>query len=185
MFTFITLLVLVALALLGLPLARMRQLTLTAIHNLLQIALWTVVVGAGVLSFWPGLEPERLSSAVEPLATSYQSVAPPGMHGYFWLGVAVAFAAVALPILTHLEYARRIAEHTASLARLGRELREMRRALHATQAAASTDPHAGEEVAAAISAADALEAMQWLTGAGPTPPPRKRRVKDYLAQPAG
>lgn len=185
MFTFVTLLVLLVLALLGLPLARMRQITLAAIHNLVQIALWTVVVVAGVFLFWPDLEPQPLASAVEPVVAGYQSVTPPGMHGFFWLGIAVLFAAAALPILTHLEYARRIAEHTAALARLGRELREMRRSLHETQVAARNDPHADEVMAAAISATDALEAMQWLTGAGPTPPARKRRVKDYLTQPTG
>jgi len=101
------------LVLAALPFARLRRLALTLLTHTLRLALFGTAAGCAVLAVCPTLAPAELtSSAAHQLAVARLPLSPDHAT-VFWLGLGGLLLVAGLPLVAHLEYARKATAVTA------------------------------------------------------------------------
>jgi hypothetical protein len=101
------------LVLAALPFARLRRLALTLLTHTLRLALFGTAAGCALLAVSPTLAPAELTSSAAHLLTVAQLPLSPDHATVFWLGLGGLLLVAGLPLLAHLEYARKAAAVTA------------------------------------------------------------------------
>lgn len=101
------------LVLAALPFARFRRALLALLTHSLRLALFGTAAGCAVLAVSPSLAPTELTSAAAHLLTVARLPLSPDHATVFWLGLGGLLLVAGLPLVAHLEYARKAAAVTA------------------------------------------------------------------------
>jgi hypothetical protein len=101
------------LVLAALPLSRLRRLALTLLTHSLRLTLFGTAAGCAVLAVSPTLAPAELTSSASHLLTVARLPLSPEHAAVFWLGLGGLLLVAGLPLVAHVEYARKAAAVTA------------------------------------------------------------------------
>ena len=172
-------LVLLAIALLILPLHAARQAVFRFALAAAQSAVLALVAMCGTFFVRPSTVPEAAAPKVDPYLAMIRDWLPEpftGMPGLPWLIVALTLLAFALPLLSLLEFAVRVVGQTATIQALRRELRILAKAID--NKLASDDSPKTQQVIELVAASEALHEI---AGSKPTPrTPTAKLVKDLM-----
>lgn len=118
------------LVLAALPFARLRRLALALLTHTLRLSLFGAAAGCAVLAVSPALAPAELTSSASHLLTVARLPLSPEHATVFWLGLGGLLLVAGLPLVAHLEYARKAAAVTALFDALERHASAAVRAVH-------------------------------------------------------
>jgi hypothetical protein len=118
-------LVLGVLGLLGLPLARMRDILVGFVHRALQVTYLAMLSLFGYFGSRPDMAPQQLTTFLRPLTSWLVGLLPDGVAiespGIVWILNAVAFAIPSVPILLLAYFLKQITHDTRLRKRARRE----------------------------------------------------------------
>jgi hypothetical protein len=129
------------------PLSRVRRFGLALFVLIARLALPAAVAACGLFAIRPDLVPPELAATAGQLVAAHLSLSP-AHPTVLWLGLAGVLLFAGLPILAHLEYARRSAALLAMLDGLHRQ------AVVAARAIRQACGHAGSHAPVAMSYPD-------------------------------
>jgi hypothetical protein len=167
--------------------ARLRRLALGLLTHILRLALFGTAAGCAVLAVSPALAPDGLTASAAHLLNAAGLPLSPEHAPVFWLGFGGLCLVAGLPLVAHLEYARRAAAVTALFDTLQRHaatavegVRRSSRRPHEPVAPRSTYPDG--DVAAGVAV---LRAVLNDSGRRPPAAARPSLVKDVLLAQSG
>ncbi|MBA4063626.1 MAG: hypothetical protein C0501_07920 [Isosphaera sp.] len=172
---------LVLLAVVALPHPRVRQAVLGFAARAGQAAVLAAVAACGTLFVRPDAAPPAVAPYADRLAAEVRRLLPDpaaDWPGVPWLVVAAAVVALALPVISVLEFAARVMGQTAVIQSLRKELRRAADALDRRLAGLSDAPPPADVTSEVAAAADAMRAV----AGGPRKdrPAAPRLVRDLL-----
>ncbi len=97
----------------ALPFARLRRLALALLTHTLRLTLFTAAAACSVLAVSPTIAPVELTASAAHLMSVAGMPLSPDHATVFWLGLGGLLLAGGLPLVAHLEYARRAAAVTS------------------------------------------------------------------------
>jgi hypothetical protein len=166
------------------PLSRIRHGALSVVVTLARVALPAAVAACGALAVRPDLAPPRFSDVAGQIAEAAQLPIPSAQPALLWLATAGVVLAAGLPVLAHLEYARRAALLTRLLAALHRDAAAAVAAIERTDSPSppgqrvAPAPAPAGDVAAGVAVLRAVLDDPDRRPARPRPP----LIKDYMAE---
>jgi len=163
----------------ALPLPKVRQMVITFTARAGLSALLAAVAGCGTLFVRPDAVPEVAKPYAVHLSNEILQLVPEpaaALPGIPWLVLAAVIVALALPVLSMLEFAARVMGHTAMVQALRKELRTVAQAIDRRLAVLpESPPTLTQELAAAAAA------MRSVSGdPKPTATPKPKLVADLL-----
>lgn len=165
-----------ALAVVTLPILRIRRAVLTASHRVGHLLVVGGVAVSGALYFQPQLAPASAESLRRGVAAAYGDVLPADQPELAWLAVAATLVLTVWPLLVLLEVARRLTRQSFLLDNLRRELVGSARKLEhgLTRTSMPPTPKATAEIETAI------HAMRQIAGDPNARPAQPTLVIDHL-----
>jgi hypothetical protein len=180
----ITLLGLVLFVLLALPVfpvPRVRYIALGVLHRLTQLLVLTAVAACAVFFLFPNLVSAWLSAILQPVLARLEQIIPEGRPEWIWLPIAAMIVAVSVPVLSMMDFARRLTSLTSLVRRLLGDIRDTAREM----AASVVNGEAGHKTAVGGRAGDlkaAVESMERLLKEESHALPQRRRLIDLVSQ---
>jgi hypothetical protein len=164
------------------PSARLQRVFLAFLQQGMHWTAMAVVLGSAALFFRPDWAPEPLERWADLGARGLNDILPGLPRGAVWLLLAGLVVVVALPVLTFVDYARRLAGHSAMVQRLHAEIGSTARDIEA--GLPSPDPDGPETAAANLrlprSLKSAVKTMSAIAEGEPPPRTQRRPVSDFL-----
>lgn len=109
----LSLVVALVLFLAALPFARLRRMALALLTHTLRLSHFTAAAACSVLAVSPAIAPVERTTSVAHLTSVAELPLSPNHAALFWLGLGGLLLAGGLPLIAHLEYARRAAAVTS------------------------------------------------------------------------
>jgi hypothetical protein len=97
----------------ALPFARLRRLALALLTHTLRLTIFTAAAACSVLAVSPAIAPVELTTSAAHLMSVAGLPLSPDHATVFWLGLGGLLLVGGLPLVAHLEYARRATAVTA------------------------------------------------------------------------
>jgi hypothetical protein len=175
----------VALTAAALPIPAFRRWALAAFVHGLRLGLPAVVLACLVFAFRPDTAPAAASALTDFVPDSWRDALADDRPPLAWFLAAALLLAAGLPLLAHFEHARRLADLSALLASLRRQVAATAAALTATPAHPAAPPATPVQYPEGDVAAGMAVLRAVLDAPGRQTPleARPRLIKDCLASP--